>query len=140
MGIHQYQNSSKIIITADCGGSNGYRVRLWKLELQKFANEIQVLHFPPGTSKWNKIEHRMFSYISQYWRGRPLISREAVVNLIAATTTRTGLKIQAMLDNNVYQKVIKVTKRQINEECNIIKHTFRGEWNYNILPNTPNKN
>jgi hypothetical protein len=144
MGKSTYHSATKIMITADCGGSNGYRVRLWKIELQKLADEInkeiQVLHFPPGTSKWNKIEHRMFSYISQNWRGRPLISREVVVNLIAATTTRAGLKIQAMLDNNVYQKGIKVTKRQVNEECNIIKHEFRGEWNYNILPNTPNKN
>ena len=144
MGIHQYQNSSKIMITADCGGSNGYRVRLWKIELQKFADEIQkeiwVCHFPPGTSKWNKIEHRMFSYISQNWRGRPLISREAVVNLIAATTTSTGLKIQEMLDNNIYHKGIKITKRRVNEECNIIKHQFRGEWNYNIVPHIHNNN
>lgn len=140
MGRDTYKDCKKIMITADCGGSNGYKVRLWKIELQNLANEInkeiQVLHFPPGTSKWNKIEHRMFSYISQNWRGRPLITRETVVNLIAATTTRTGLNIKAMLDNNIYQKGIKITKRQVDKECNIIKHEFRGEWNYNILPNT----
>jgi len=143
MGITLYHNCKRIMITADCGGSNGYKVRLWKIELQKLANElnkeIQVYHFPPGTSKWNKIEHKMFSYISQNWRGRPLISRETVVNLIAATTTRTGLQIQAMLDNNVYQKGIKITKQRVDEECNIIKHDFRGEWNYNILPNNSSK-
>lgn len=143
MGITAYKSAKKITITADCGGSNGNRVRLWKIELQKLANEInkeiQVLHFPPGTSKWNKIEHRMFSYISQNWRGRPLISREAVVNLIAATTTRTGLVIKAMLDNNTYQTGIKIAKRQVEEECTIVKHNFRGEWNYNIVPNNIEK-
>ncbi len=144
MGNTIYHNCETIMITADCGGSNGYRVRLWKMELQKLANEInkkiQVCHFPPGTSKWNKIEHRMFSYISQNWRGRPLITRETVVNLIAATTTCTGLKIKAMLDDNMYQKGIKITKRMIEEKCTIVKHDFRGEWNYNIIPNNPSKN
>lgn len=138
MGKSKYQDAKKIMITADCGGSNGYRVRLWKIELQKLSDEInkeiQVYHFPPGTSKWNKIEHRMFSYISQNWRGRPLISREVVVNLIAATTTRSGLQIQAMLDNNIYQKGIKIAKHRLDTECNIIRHDFRGEWNYNIIP------
>lgn len=144
MGKELYQSSDKIMITADCGGSNGYRVRLWRIELQKLANEInkeiQVLHFPPGTSKWNKIEHRMFSYISKNWRGRPLISREVVVNLIAGTTTRQGLQIKAMLDNNIYKKGIKIPKKRLEKECNIIKHEFRGEWNYNIIPNNLNKN
>lgn len=138
MGASQYQNSGKIMITADCGGSNGYKVRLWKIELQKFANEIgkeiQVFHFPPGTSKWNKIEHRMFSYISQNWRGRPLISRETVVNLIAATTTKAGLQIRAMLDENTYETGIKVSAERVDRECNIVRHEFRGEWNYNIIP------
>lgn len=140
MGSVLYSNCNKIMITADCGGSNGNRVRLWKIELQKFADEIgkeiRVYHFPPGTSKWNKIEHRMFSYISQNWRGRPLVSKETVVNLITATTTRTGLQIQAMLDNNIYQKGIKITKRHVDEKCNIIRHEFRGEWNYNIIPHS----
>lgn len=144
MGSSLYKECKKIMITADCGGSNGYRVRLWKLELQKLANEInkemQVCHFPPGTSKWNKIEHKMFSYISQNWRGRPLISRETVVNLIAATTTRTGLQIKAMLDNNIYEKGIKIKKHQVEEECSIVRHEFRGEWNYNIVPNNHIKN
>lgn len=143
MGNELYQDSKKIMITADCGGSNGYRVRLWKIELQKLANEInkeiQVLHFPPGTSKWNKIEHRMFSYISQNWRGRPLISREVVVNLIAGTTTHAGLQIKAMLDNNIYKKGIKISKKTVDKECVIIKHDFRGEWNYNIIPNNITK-
>ena len=138
MGSLLYHTCNKIMITADCGGSNGYKVRLWKIELQKLADElnkeIHVCHFPPGASKWNKIEHKMFSYISKNWRGRPLISRETVVNLIAATTTRTGLQIQAMLDDNVYQKGIKITKQRVDEECNLIKHDFRGEWNYKILP------
>jgi len=140
MGTAQYQNCRKIMITADCGGSNGYRVRLWKIELQKLANEIQkeiqVCHFPPGTSKWNKIEHRMFSYISQNWRGRPLISREAVVNLIASTTTKTGLQIRAMLDENTYETGIKVSAKRVSEECNLMRHEFRGEWNYNIVPDS----
>jgi len=139
MGNKLYHNSKRIMITADCGGSNGYRVRLWKIELQKLANEINkeihVFHFPPGTSKWNKIEHKMFSYISQNWRGRPLISRETVVKLIAGTTTRKGLKIKAMLDNNIYKTGIKITKSRVAQECNILRHAFRGDWNYNILPN-----
>ena len=99
------------MITADCGGSNGYRVRLWKVELQKLANEtgmmINVCHFPPGTSKWNKIEHKMFSFISKNWRGKPLITRETVVNLIGNTKTQNGLKIKVKLDENMYKKVEK---------------------------------
>lgn len=137
MGNKLYQNSGKIMITADCGGSNGYRTRLWKVELQKLANEINkeihVSHFPPGTSKWNKIEHRMFSYISQNWRGKPLVTKEVVVNLIANTTTKAGLKIMAMLDENTYQKGIKVADEELNQ-VNIIKDDFHGEWNYKILP------
>lgn len=144
MGNQLYYNSKRIMITADCGGSNGYRVRLWKIELQKLANEINkeihVFHFPPGTSKWNKIEHRMFSYISQNWRGRPLISRETVVNLIAGTKTRKGLEIKAMLDENIYKTGIKIKKSRIEKECNIVKNDFRGEWNYKVIPNNLTKN
>ena len=139
MGNKLYHNSKRIMITADCGGSNGYRVRLWKIELQKLADElnkeIHIFHFPPGTSKWNKIEHKMFSYISKNWRGRPLISRETVVNLISGTTTRKGLKIKAILDNNIYRIGIRIKKSRIDQECNIIKNSFRGEWNYYIAPN-----
>jgi hypothetical protein len=137
MGKKLYISATELLITADCGGSNGHRVRLWKRELQQFANEtgmaITVCHFPPGTSKWNKIEHRMFSYISKNWRGRPLISRETVVQLISNTTTKTGLKIQAMLDSNTYEKGIKISDKEFNALC-IEKHTFHGEWNYTVRP------
>ena len=112
MGKGAYPEARELLITADCGGSNGHRVRLWKVELQKMATEmemeISVCHFPPGTSKWNKIEHKMFSYISKNWRGKPLIARETVVKLIASTATTKGLEIQALLDENVYEKGIKV--------------------------------
>ena len=137
MGQPFYEESDKILITADCGGSNGYRVRLWKRELQKLANEldrtIQVCHFPPGTSKWNKIEHRMFSYISENWRGRPLITRETVVQLIGHTSTKEGLEIQAQLDENVYEKGRKVSDEEM-ENLHMEKDAFHGEWNYKILP------
>ena len=136
MGKKAYSNCSRILITADCGGSNGNRVKLWKYELQKLANEIgvtiHVCHFPPGTSKWNKIEHRMFSYITANWRGRPLISREAVVQLIANTTTTTGLKIKAVLDKNEYTKGIKLSDDQLNEITEK-QDLFHGEWNYRIV-------
>jgi hypothetical protein len=126
-------------ITADCGGSNGARVRLWKVELQKFADEtgltIKVRHYPPGTSKWNKIEHRMFCHITQNWRGRPLTDRAAVVELIAATTTKTGLKIQSALDTRIYQKGIKVSKAEM-DRLDIKGDTFHPEWNYMITPRT----
>lgn len=138
MGAPEYANIEKILITADCGGSNGYRVKLWKSELQKLANELginfAVCHFPPGTSKWNKIEHRMFSYITKNWRGRPLESREAVVQLISNTKTKTGLEIKAIIDKNEYQKGITISKEEmslINEH----KDVFHGEWNYHIMPN-----
>lgn len=137
MGKENYQEAKEMLITADCGGSNGYRVRLWKLELQKLANElgitINVSHFPPGTSKWNKIEHKMFCYISKNWRGQPLITRETVVNLIGNTTTNKGLKIQAMLDENIYEKGKKITDEQLNA-INLEKSDFHGEWNYKIKP------
>jgi hypothetical protein len=140
MGKNFYQNASAILITADCGGSNGNKVRLWKIELQKLANELQkeiyVSHFPPGTSKWNKIEHRMFSYISQNWRGRPLISRETVVNCIGNTTTKTGLLIQSQLDKNTYEKGIKISDEEL-AKVKIVRDKFHGEWNYSILPQKP---
>lgn len=137
MGSLSYSDAAELTITADCGGSNGYRVRLWKLELQKFANEtglkVHVRHFPPGTSKWNKIEHRLFSYISKNWRGKPLITREAVVNLIAGTRTEKGLEIQAVLDENQYDKGKKVSAREFST-INIRGNVFHPEWNYSILP------
>jgi hypothetical protein len=126
-----------IYINADGGGSNGHRVKLWKIELQKLANElnktIHVSHFPPGTSKWNKIEHKMFSYISKNWRGKTLITREVVVILISNTTTKTGLKIESLLDENTYEKGIKVSDEELNA-ISITKDKFHGEWNYKISP------
>jgi hypothetical protein len=135
MGCKSYPEAKKLMITADCGGSNGYRVRLWKTELQKLADEIgldiSVCHFPPGTSKWNKIEHRLFSHITMNWRGKPLTSYEVIVNLIAATTTSKGLKVKCMLDENEYPKGIKITKKEV-EELGIIREEFHGEWNYTL--------
>jgi hypothetical protein len=125
-------------MTADSGGSNSPRVRLWKTELQKLANEtglqIRVLHFPPGTSKWNKIEHRLFSYISINWRAKPLTSYQVVIDLIAATTTSTGLKVYARLDTNTYQTKLKVPDAEINA-VNLTRDDFHGEWDYTIHPN-----
>jgi transposase len=137
MGCKVYPEAKKLMITADCGGSNGYRVRLWKVELQKFADEtgleISVCHFPPGTSKWNKIEHRLFSQITLNWRGKPLTSYEVVVNLIAATTTSKGLEVKCMLDDNEYPKGIKIDKKHV-EELDIVRDEFHGEWNYTFKP------
>jgi len=137
MGKQNYSNATEIYINADGGGSNGSRVKLWKTELQKLANElnliIHVSHFPPGTSKWNKIEHRMFSFISKNWRGKPLIDRATVVNLIGNTTTKTGLKIQAELDENIYEKGIKITDKELAKVA-LQKEEFHGEWNYTISP------
>src|SRR3954452_9435338 len=137
MGRVQYPEAKSLLITADGGGSNGSRVRLWKLELQRLASEtglrISVCHFPPGTSKWNKIEHRLFSFISQNWRGRPLVSHEVIVNLIAATTTETGLKVSCELDRNSYPSGIKVSKEDM-ARVSLRKDKFHGEWNYTILP------
>jgi len=134
MGKEAYSSPvTELLITADCGGSNGYRVRLWKLELQRFSNEsglkIHVRHFPPGTSKWNKIEHRLFSYISKNWRGKPLISRETVVNLIGNTKTQTGLRVMAVLDENEYEKGKEVVDEEMNA-LNIKGEAFHPEWNY----------
>ena len=137
MGKELYPGARELVITADGGGSNGSRVRLWKLELQKLANEldmsIRVSHFPPGTSKWNKIEHRLFSFISMNWRGKPLVSHEAIVNLIAATTTKKGLKVRAELDSGLYPKGIKVTDDEFGA-IQIVRDEFHGEWNYSIFP------
>lgn len=137
MGKPNYPQASQLLITADCGGSNGSRVRLWKLELQKLADEtgqrIAVCHFPPGTSKWNKIEHRLFSFISQNWRGKPLTSLSVIVSLIAATTTRAGLKVQANLNTNKYPLGVKVSKKEF-AEINLQRDLFHGEWNYEIVP------
>jgi transposase len=137
MGVRANPRAKRLLITADGGGSNGSRCRLWKVELQKFADEtglsISVCHFPPGTSKWNKIEHRMFCHITENWRGRPLVSREVVVNLIGHTTTRTGLSIRSELDENSYPTGREVTAEQL-ESLSIRKDKFHGDWNYTILP------
>jgi hypothetical protein len=142
MGKETYPHAKRLLITADGGGSNGSRVKLWKVELQKFAKEIEmpitVSHLPPCTSKWNKIEHRLFSYISQNWRGKPLISYEVIVNLIASTTTNRGLKVKVGLDTGAYPKGIKVTPRDL-KKLNIVPHEFHGEWNYTILPGRSKK-
>ena len=137
MGQAAYPGARQLLITADGGGSNGSRVRLWKLELQKLADEtgleIWVCHFPPGTSKWNKIEHSLFSFITKNWRGKPLVSHEVIVNLIAATTTRTGLRVQSQLDTGKYPKGIKVGKKEF-ATIQLSLDTFHGEWNYSIKP------
>lgn len=138
MGRSAYPEARELMIMADGGGSNGSRVRLWKLELQRLADEenltIRVSHFPPGTSKWNKIEHRLFSYISMNWRGRPLVSHEVIVSLIGATTTKKGLKVRAELDSKLYQKGIKVSDQEF-KKIRIDRDDFHGEWNYVITPN-----
>jgi len=137
MGRPRYPHAGELLITADGGGSNGSRCRLWKAELQQLANElglrIHVCHFPPGASKWNKIEHRMFSHITQNWRGRPLISHEVIISLIANTTTRTGLKIRAELDGDSYPTGIKVSNEALTGLA-LEKNNFHGEWNYVLLP------
>ena len=139
MGRSRYPIATERLVTADGGGSNGARVRLWKGALQRLADQtglrISVCHFPPGTSTWNKIEHRMFSHISLNWRGKPLFSHEVVVNLIAGTTTRTGLRIEAELDTNTYPTGIQVTDEEL-DKIKIQRADFHGEWNYTILPTT----
>ena len=138
MGVELYGNSKRIFITADGGGSNSSRSRLWKTELQMLSNELNmeivVSHFPPGTSKWNKIEHKMFSYISMNWRAKPLISLEVIVRLIAGTTTSKGLIIKSKLDKSFYEKGIKITDEELSK-INIKQNNFHGEWNYSIAPN-----
>jgi transposase len=137
MGQPRYPRAIELLITADGGGSNGYRLRLWKRELQQLANElglrIRVCHFPPGTSKWNKIEHRMFSFVTKNWRGRPLDSLATIVNLIANTTTEAGLHIEADVDDRTYEKGIAVSDEDM-ESLNIKRDKFHGEWNYTIRP------
>lgn len=138
MGKKRYPKAKDLLICADSGGSNGYRCHLWKRELQKFANQrklrITVCHFPPGTSKWNKIEHRLFSFISMNWRGHPLTDYRTIVNLIAATTTEAGLTVKVRLDKNKYQRGIKVSPKEL-EKIALRQHEFHGEWNYTIKPN-----
>lgn len=137
LGKDRYPGSTSLLITADCGGSNGARVRLWKRELHTFANEtglaITVSHHPPGTSKWNRIEHRLFAFITQNWRGKPLVSHEVIVQLIGATTTTNGLDVQCCLDENHYPKAIKVSDAEMNV-INIDRDQFHPEWNYTISP------
>jgi transposase len=137
MGRKRYPDARKLLINADGGGSNGSRVRLWKRELQALADElnleITVCHLPPGTSKWNKIEHRLFSFISQNWRGRPLVCHQTIVQLIAATTTEAGLTVQSEIDTNSYPKGIKVSDAEM-QALNLHRHDFHGEWNYTIKP------
>ena len=138
LGRTRYPDATSLTITADCGGSNGAKVRLWKRELQRFANEtglaITVTHLPPGTSKWNKIEHRLFAFITMNWRGKPLVSHQVIVQLIGSTSTETGLKVCCEIDSNLYPKGLKVTERQM-QAVNIARHDFHGEWNYTISPN-----
>jgi hypothetical protein len=137
MGKKRYPKATRLMITADGGGSNGYRVRLWKVELQKLADQLKlpitVCHLPPGTSKWNKIEHRLFSFITINWRAKPLRSYRTIVQLIAGTTTDTGLRVRAELDENKYPKAVKVSDAQL-AAVNLSHHSFHGDWNYTIAP------
>jgi Rhodopirellula transposase DDE domain len=137
MGRRAYPHARRLLITADAGGSNGARLRLWKVELQKLADRLRlpitVCHFPPGTSKWNKIEHRLFSFITQNWRGQPLLSHAVIVNLIAATTTTTGLRVRARLDTSRYPSGLKVSRAAL-EAVRLRPDPFHGDWNYTILP------
>jgi hypothetical protein len=141
VGRARYPDMRELTITADCGGSNSSRVRLWKVELQKLADEtgltIKVRHYPPGTSKWNKIEHRMFCHITQNWRGRPLTDHATIIDLIAATTTKTGLTVEAVLDTTVYEKGIKISDAEM-KRLNIRRDAFHPEWNYAVIPHQQN--
>jgi transposase len=137
IGHKEYPDSKEMLLTADSGGSNGYRLRLWKAELQILANElnkkITVLHYPPGTSKWNKVEHRLFSFISKNWRGRPLISLAVIVSLIGSTTTNKGLKVDCVIDDEEYERGVEVSDEEF-DSIKIKPHKFHGEWNYTISP------
>ncbi len=137
LGRARYPDATSLTITADCGGSNGNRTRLWKTELQKLADEtglaIRICHLPPGTSKWNQIEHRLFSFISQNWRGHPLVSLEVIINLIAATTTRTGLEVYAQLDERAYPDKIRVSDAEL-AAVQLESDSFHPDWNYTIKP------
>jgi transposase len=140
VGADAYPKARRLLVTADGGGSNGSRLRLWKAELARFADQtglaITVVHLPPGTSKWNKVEHRLFSHITMNWRGRPLTSHEVVVATIAATTTRTGLTVKAVLDESAYPTGLRITDRQMKEllDRHITRHQFHGDWNYDVRP------
>jgi transposase len=140
MGQTRFPDAARLLITADAGGSNGHRVKLWKVELAQLAEEtgleITVCHYPPGTSKWNKIEHRMFSFISMNWRGRPLVSYRTIIELISATTTKSGLKINAKRDWNYYETGVQVSKAEL-AALPLLRHEFHGDWNYTLMP-TPN--
>jgi hypothetical protein len=137
MGRQRFPRATELLVTADGGGSNSARCRLWKVALQRFVDEtglkVSVTHFPPGTSKWNKIEHRLFCHITHNWRGQPLISREVIVQLIGRTTTRTGLKVKAGLDRRTYPKGIKIADHDL-DQVRLRTATFHGDWNYTILP------
>src|SRR5271165_3942896 len=137
MGKKRYPKPKGLLVTADGGGSNGYRVRLWKIELQKLADELRfpitVCHLPPGTSKWNKIEHRLFSFITINWRGKPLVSLETIINLIGATTTNSGLEVYARLDDGTYPDKVQVSDAEL-DAVNLRRHSFHPEWNYTIKP------
>jgi hypothetical protein len=140
LGATRYPNATRLLITADCGGSNGARLRLWKREMQSLADQlgiaITVSHLPPGTSKWNRIEHRLFAFITQNWRGKPLLSHQVIVQLIANTTTTSGLTVACRLDHTSYEKGIKVSDAEM-AALNIQPDTFHGEWNYTFRPRTP---
>jgi hypothetical protein len=137
LGKERYREAKRLFITADAGGSNGYRLRLWKKELQRFADvtglAVTVSHFPPGTSKWNKIEHKLFSFISMNWKGKVLSNYEVIVNLIASTKTKSGLKVYAVLDDRIYALKKKVTEKEMRA-LNLHPDSFHGEWNYTIQP------
>src|SRR6202022_371441 len=137
VGSATYPNANRLMVSADAGGSNGYRTRAWRVGMARLAEEtglaITVCHLPPGTSKWNKIEHRLFSFISHNWRGKPLVSHQVIVNLIAATTTKTGLRVRAELDPGKSQKGVKVPNKEA-AAIRLERHDFHGEWNYTILP------
>ena len=139
LGVALYPQAKQLLICADAGGSNGYRTKLWKLELQSLADaaglEVSVCHLPPGTSKWNKIEHRLFSHISMNWRGRPLVSHEVIVELIGSTTTQSGLRVAAQLDTGAYPTKVQVSDEQM-AQVQLRRHRFHGEWNYSIRPRT----
>ena len=137
MGRRAHPDATALFITADAGGSNGYRARAWKLELQQFADEshlrVRVSHFPPGTSKWNKIEHRLFCHITENWRGKPLTTFETIVDLIGHTRTAAGLRVKAKLDTRTYPMGVPVSRAQMDTIA-LLPDTFHGEWNYELLP------
>ena len=140
LGAARYPGARRLLITADCGGSNGVRVRLWKRELQVLADELRisitVCHLPPGTSKWNRIEHRLFAFITQNWRGKPLVSHQVIVQLIANTSTRMGLCVACRIDAGAYEKGIKVSDAEM-AALNIQPAIFHGDWNYTFAPRPP---